>query len=285
MAGKDNDDLARLLSGMADGEYAQESPHEGQEHDSIDAAPAPPVAPAPMRPTPQPQSPAAKPVPRVVPKSAQAAPRPTVPKPTLAPAAKPAAMPPKPAVIQAKPVAPVARPVVVKPAAPPAAIVRPPVTPAPEPQPAPTPDAADTEAGIPAPQMVVPEPDEMDVEVGEIDDDDAVIVPAPSVESLAHTPRRHKHNYTSRQHFVQSATFQRAMIPVSFSLGLICSIYVILGLLSPADSPFVAFRKSFIPYVLGLLAMVMLAIGILTMLQVRNQISRAAARETRQPPV
>lgn len=219
MAQGNSDDLAKLLSGMIDGEHPQEEEQPEQDHPEPPAAATPAPPPAPAR--------AAAPA-----RSAAPRPAPSVPKPAIA---RPAA-PGKPAI------------------------------PAPSPQPAP-------EQEVYVDQAITEAYGHDTIDAA----DDAVIVPPPSPEMLAHshTPKRP----VRRQSVVQGLQFKRTIIPIMLTVGALCLIVIGLGLGAGEESPFRVFRGVGFLIPVLLIGLTLLAFGVLTMLQVKNELVKLAQQE------
>ena len=155
---------------------------------------------------------------------------------------KPAAVPPAP-----------------KPIFTPPAQVAPPPTPIPQPPAASIPIIADEE-----------EPERYSGT-----DDDAVIVPAVAQTELAkphvHAPRR--------QHLSQKLYFKQTIIPILLTLGVVCLIVPVLGLLASQYSPFKTLAEMYFMATFWPLGLAFLVFGLLTMLSVKKELEQHAAQQ------
>ena len=245
MAQGNNDDLANLLSGMMNGDHPQEQDPQHEQETPPSPAPARPAAPTPA--------------------------------PTARPAApKPRAADPKPAPSRPATPAPVARP------AAPAPISRP-ATPPPAPvEPVLAEPVAEEPADVAAEQAMEPAAEEETYADETITQayghdtvdaaDDAVIVPPPTSDMLAHThaPKRPMR----QQSMVQKLAFKQTIIPIMLTVGLICLIVVGMGLVAGEESPFKVFRMMGFAVPVALIGLTLLALGVLTMLQVKNELDK-----------
>jgi hypothetical protein len=107
-----------------------------------------------------------------------------------------------------------------------------------------------------------------------VDEDDQVIVPAPPVEALAHTPG-HRPRPMARP--ALNVEVKRTMIPVLLTIGAICIGVVVLGMSADVESPFRVFRELWFAVPVVVIGLLFLAGAIFTMFQVRNELHRRAA--------
>ncbi len=302
MAENESDRIAKMLHALSSGEHADDESHKQEPHDdNIFGTPPQEVPPAPVVPK------AAVPKP-VAPKSPSPAIRPVVVPKVVAPAARPVpASEPKPVVPAPRPVSAAPRPMqggvpaaprptappppkprplamprpVGGPGLPPQPVARPaPERPAPPPS-APIPEtAADEEEPIKYIEPVV-EPSAEAVEEqavaseeaaaeAEAYADDQMEMPAVPVSSLA---QQRKKPVYKRKHMVQTLEFKQALIPISFTLFLVCMVYILIGFTVDANSPFLALRSPIVAGAFGLVGLAMLATCILTIGQVKNELA------------
>jgi hypothetical protein len=148
------------------------------------------------------------------------------------------------------------------------------------PQPAaPQPPApASREVVAPPPELrsdaPAPAAEDLGVTSEPVDEDDQVIVPAPPVESLAHT-QGHRPRPVMRP--ALNVEVKRTMIPVLLTVGAICIGVVVLGMASDAESPFRVFRELWFAVPVVVIGLLFLVGAIFTMFQVRNELHRRAA--------
>lgn len=109
-------------------------------------------------------------------------------------------------------------------------------------------------------------------ESGEIDEDDVVIVPAPSPEVLAARPAPRP--VVRQQHLVQRLEFKRTLIPILLTLGVICPFVGLMGYFVKATSPYARLAEVWFSIPFTLTGLVMLGLGVMTMLQVRHELGR-----------
>jgi hypothetical protein len=101
-----------------------------------------------------------------------------------------------------------------------------------------------------------------------IDDDDAVIVPAPGPAVFAHRPAPPA--LTKRVPLHARLGFRRTMIPILLTLGLALPVTAIWWMIQEDDSPIRELGWQF-PVTLTVIGIVMLGLGILNMVQVKRQ--------------
>ena len=104
-----------------------------------------------------------------------------------------------------------------------------------------------------------------------MDEDDAVIVPAPPVSALAHSQA---YRPPTRPESGLSLGLRRTMIPILLTLGIEMFALLVLGALSPRDATFSMFIKPGIAIMLAVLGLLFLPAGLFLMFQVRNELSR-----------
>ena len=102
-------------------------------------------------------------------------------------------------------------------------------------------------------------------------------MPAVPVSSLA--VHRKKPVY-KRKHMVQTLGFKQAMIPISFTLFVVCTAYILIGFSVDSNSPFLALRSPLIAGAFGVVGLAMLATCILTVGQVKHEL---ATKQPEQP--
>jgi hypothetical protein len=254
MAQGDHDDLADALAKLAGGEIAP-SEHEPPAPPAQPPAPPPPAKPAPGKP-----------------QFRQAAPPPTRP-----PAPKPSASAPSAAARPQRPGAPI-RPTT--PTAKPAST--PPLSPAPRPQRPTTPSTRPSAPG--SPNLTSPEPPPVDNGISTvtplsseeqpvvIDDDDAVIVPAPDASVFAPKPIHHRHIGLTHGTVYQTVEFRRTIIPILLTCGVLMIAFGLLKPLLGQDSP-LADLPGWLPIVLFAAGALLLGLAVLNMLSVRQQLA------------
>jgi hypothetical protein len=107
--------------------------------------------------------------------------------------------------------------------------------------------------------------------------DDQMEMPAVPASSLA---QHRKKPVYKRKHIVQTLGFKQAMIPISFTLFVVCTVYILIGFAADANSPFLALRSPIVAGAFGVVGLAMLATCILTVGQVKHEL---ATRQSRQP--
>jgi hypothetical protein len=271
---QDKDELAKLLGELAAGEHTDEEAADQIDDDDqvgplAEPAPPPPTQ-APM-PKAIPPAPIAKIEPRIPPTPPRPAlkpptPKPVVPVPKSAAPATPAATPLRPPVKPALPPrpAPVVQPMAPAPAPKPAArpTPKPLLPPRPTPTPIPTPIPESPAASTP----IIADEEEPERYSGT--DDDAVIVPAMAPTELArpHAP------LPRRKHLSQKLYFKQTIIPILLTLGLICLLIPVCGLVSSQYSPFKALAESYFMATFWPLGLAFLVFGFLTMFSVKKEL-------------
>jgi hypothetical protein len=73
-----------------------------------------------------------------------------------------------------------------------------------------------------------------------------------------------------KQHLVQGLEFKRTLIPVLLTLGVICPAVGVMGFVVGPMSPFVKLREGRFSIPFLAIGLVMLGLGVVTMLQVRE---------------
>jgi hypothetical protein len=104
-------------------------------------------------------------------------------------------------------------------------------------------------------------------------DDDAVIVPALAPTDFIPKPRLPP---PPRQHLVQKLYFKQTIIPILLTLGAICLIIPLLGLLSSQTSPFKALAEPYFLATFWPLGIAFFTFAILTILAVRKRLEPPA---------
>ena len=282
MSNRDKDDLARALEALSAGEHAEEPDHHGTHYPE----PAPPVEPprtvAPTRPPVRssgstPAESRSKPPP-VAPQSSStakaaqrrsAAPTTSTSDPTKS-AARPTSAPPEqrapatsaqPAI---RPSAPsTARPSTARPSTPAAR----PAAPAARPT---TPHVARPAA----PALNRPGAGEVSLPpqppVDEVDDDDAVIVPAPDASVFFHKPA-----YAAKQHikpFGQSLRFRQTVIPILLTAGLIMNGLATLHFVWRSDNNPMGGLPIWLLIVLFIFGLAIWGMAVMNMLAVKQEL-------------
>jgi hypothetical protein len=276
MAESNHDDLADALARLAGGDVA---PSE-REHDDAPPPPPPPKPPV-SKPGFRPTPPAAARPPGLRPPSA--APRPAAPG-TARPAAPgvPAAARPAP------PAAPrPATPAVARPAAPAApAVARPPITPAPPPPPArpQRPDVPTIARPAAPPNLTPPEPAEPEfandgddgAAAMAVDDDDAVIVPAPDA-SVFIPKKKPVSSAIARARVARQKRidFRQTVIPVLLTGGALLIGFGVAPVAMGHDSVAAAL-PSWVTPTLVAAGLALWVLAVLNMLSVRSLMAQAA---------
>jgi hypothetical protein len=105
-----------------------------------------------------------------------------------------------------------------------------------------------------------------------VEDDDTLNLPAPSPEMLAHRPLppRAKGELISR-----TVGFKQTLIPILLTMGVLMAGIAAWSFALGDESPVAA--AAWIPMAVLGIAAVMLILAVITMLQVRSQLSKAAA--------
>jgi hypothetical protein len=109
-------------------------------------------------------------------------------------------------------------------------------------------------------------------------DDDAVIVPPPDPTVFAPRPAPRA---PARLHRVQTLEFKRTIIPILLTLGVICPTLALVGFLAPATSPLSVLRSAWFSIPFILIGLLNLALAVITMLQVRDELQRQRRQELR----
>jgi hypothetical protein len=103
-----------------------------------------------------------------------------------------------------------------------------------------------------------------------IDDDDAVIVPAPTADVFAHHPAPVR---APRTPFYARLSFRRTIIPILLTMGVALPGCAVWWLSQDEDSPARALGLKF-PLTFALVGLVLLALGIVNMLHVRHDMEQ-----------
>jgi hypothetical protein len=104
-----------------------------------------------------------------------------------------------------------------------------------------------------------------------VDDDDAVIVPAPTASAFAHGGAHRPHHPRPQG---LSLNVKRTMIPLLLTLSFEMFALIALGAFSPDGSTFKLFFQPGIAITLAILGFLFLPAGLFLMLQVRNEMSQ-----------
>jgi hypothetical protein len=105
----------------------------------------------------------------------------------------------------------------------------------------------------------------------EMEDDDAVIVPAPDPAVFVHCPAPRP---PVRVHRVQTLEFKRTIIPILLTLGVVCPALALVGLLAPPTSPLSVLRSGWFAGPFVLIGVLNLALAVVTMLQVKHELEQ-----------
>jgi hypothetical protein len=237
MSDRSNDDIADALRGLASGEHAEGEPRNAEDtahgtaHGAVpDAVPSvPPATPMPMNPLRPPAVP--QPAPRAVPQPAPSRTvRPVQPVPSATALARPAT-PPSPTV---------ARPVVARALAP---------------------------TGPAAPVPVAPAPSQQfTITDSATAEDDAAIMPAPSVEYLAHVA--HPAPRPPSRSVERALRLRLTLIPVLLTSGVLMLVAAVLKYVVNADAP-LATMPTWMSVVLGVAGAALLGVAGLNISQTK----------------
>jgi len=252
MTQRDNEDLARALEGMGGGEDGAPSSGAAAQPPNNRPAKARPTAPVPM----------------------QGAPKPVAPRPVVPPGATP--LPPGALKSQQKkeetaskakfPAAP-RKPSVARPQAP----MRPQTPGLPQSDTAAPPSAIPSSDWLSSPEL----PSSGMAEIVTTDDD-AVMVPAPAMETLGHVHTKPDATH-HRAHLptIKSVEARRTVIPVLLTCGLLLVIAATMRLVTSPDTPLRSLPPwmSWAGYALGLL---LWGVALINMFSVRKELQRAA---------
>lgn len=77
-----------------------------------------------------------------------------------------------------------------------------------------------------------------------------------------------------RQHLVQTLGFKRTIIPILLTLGVLCLVLGLMGFFVSPVSPYAKLAERWFSVPMVLVGLVTLGFGILTMFQVRSELSR-----------
>jgi hypothetical protein len=290
MAERDKKDkLADALNALAGGKPVEPEETPSEPEGLVDFSPAKPPA-RPDRPAvpgsvPPPPAPPAKPA------------RPAAAGPAKPPASAPlfrAGTPPPPAKPAAPPRPAAPRPATPRPAAP-GAPTLPPATRAPAPAPATPPPPAKPRVARPdrpaapsvpsAPAAPVPTNDFVSAgndRPGAISDDDDIQLdlPAATPDMLAHPPPRHRPAASVVASVSHSLAFKRTIIPILLTLGVLLPATASLKWVVGAGSP-LSLLPSTVVIACCVVGAALLGVAGLNMLQVRDELARAAAGDAR----
>jgi hypothetical protein len=113
---------------------------------------------------------------------------------------------------------------------------------------------------------------------GEVYDDDAVIVPAPSADAFVHHPPKPR---PKKVHVAVYKTlkFKRTIIPILLTSGLLLIIFGVSRFIAGPDSPLSVLPMWLIATVF-VMALLLLVFGAMTMLQVKDELMRSQAEES-----
>ena len=103
-----------------------------------------------------------------------------------------------------------------------------------------------------------------------IDDDDAVIVPAPTADVFAHHPAPVR---APRQPFYMRMSFRRTIIPILLTMGVALPGCAVWWMMQDEDSPARGLGIKF-PLTFTFVGLVLLALGIVNMLHVKQELRR-----------
>jgi len=252
MSNSNQDDLAEALARLAAGDVAP-SEHQPPAPVTPPAAPTP-AAPRAVRPA-SARAAAARPAaaaPPVPPKPVRPA-APVLSSPPPSPPVVPSASPP-PVIRAAAPVARKARP-----AAPTIASAR---VQSPEPQPPLEPEVDGGQSTGIAAQGDQPEI---------IDDDDMMSIPAPEA-SVFQPKTKNVAEMRARAAAARNLEFQRTLIPILLTCGVMLGVFAVLKFVSGPDSMLALAVKPWVPPVLGVISLLLLAMAVVLMLSVKQQL-------------
>jgi len=248
MTQRDNEDLAKALEGMGSGDDVAPSSGAAAQPPNNKPAKARPTAPVPM----------------------QGAPKPVAPRPVVPPGATP--LPPgalksqqkKEETSKGKSSAP-RKPSVARPQAP----MRPQTPGLPQSDPAAPPSA------VPSDWLSSPELPSSGMAEIVTTDDDAVMVPAPAMETLGHIHSKPTTTHHAHLPTIKSVEARRTVIPVLLTCGLLLVIAATMRLVTSPDTPLRSLPPwmSWAGYALGLL---LWGVALINMFSVRKELQRAA---------
>ncbi len=250
MTQRDNEDLAKALEGMGSGDDGAPSSGAASQLPNSKPAKTRPTAPVPM----------------------EGAPKPVAPRPVVPPGATP--LPPgalksqqKKGEAASKAKSPAARkPSVARPQAP----MRPQTPGLPQSEPA-------TQANAAPPSDWLSSPELPSSGMAEIvtTDDDAVMVPAPSMETLGHVHTKPATTHRAHLPTIKSVEARRTVIPVLLTCGLLLFIAATMRLVTSPDTPLRSLPPwmSWAGYALGML---LWGVALINMFSVRKQLQRTA---------
>jgi hypothetical protein len=109
-----------------------------------------------------------------------------------------------------------------------------------------------------------------------VEDDDTLNLPAPSPEMLAHRPRPPQ---AKREPLARTLGFKQTLIPILLTMGIMLAGIAAWSFALGDESPVAA--KSWITVAVLAIGALMLVLAVITMLQVRNQLSRTASSGVR----
>jgi hypothetical protein len=261
---KDKDNLADALDALARGERA---PSGTGSEELVDLSP--------KRKPGRPAVPGSVPPPPMQP-SARSAQRPPTPPLFRSPSLVKPPAPPAPSADGARPPAPATPP-------------RPAARPAPAKPPAPRPPRPDRPAA-PAARVVPDAPEETVAPMvvnGSIPDDDRLDLPAPTPDMLAHLPAPAEHHLSAAAVAAvvvpHGLGFRRTIIPVLLTCGVLLLVTAAVRWLGGDDSPFVAL-PAWVAAALAGAGVAFLAVAVLNVFQVREELARIAAATGPNPP-
>lgn len=250
MTQRDNEDLAKALEGMGSGDDGAPSSGAAAQPPNNKPAKARPTAPVPM----------------------QGAPKPVAPRPVVPPGATP--LPPRALKSQqkkeetaskAKSPAP-RKPAVARPQAP----MRPQTPGLPQSDPTAQPNVAPPSDWLSSPEL----PSSGMAEIVTTDDD-AVMVPAPAMETLGHIHTKPTSPHHAHLPTIKSVEARRTVIPVLLTCGSLLVIAATMRLVTSPDTPLRSLPPwmSWAGYALGVL---LWGVALINMFSVRKELQRAS---------
>ena len=131
---------------------------------------------------------------------------------------------------------------------------------------------------VATPSFVVAATPEETSNVVASDEDDQVIVPAAPISTLGYGMEHHGISRVKEIVMKRKLEFRRMMIPIYLTLGLLLIVTAALRfILDPESVLAVILNPLWAPIVLALVGVAMIALCVLTMLQVKDQLEKQAA--------
>jgi hypothetical protein len=111
------------------------------------------------------------------------------------------------------------------------------------------------------------------VEVAPVDDDDAVIVPAPSMESLGHA---YHAPVRQRNAVLAETNFKRTLIPIELTLGVLLPVFGVAKFFLDPDAP-IAQLPNWMSFAIIAVGPLLLGIAVVNMLRVQKLMAGTVA--------